>query len=121
VNQESAVSEDDGPSTLSSEVTFRASAHEVSSRIIRCLLERGFTPEILAAHLKCEWSFILATKDGRQMLSLEAIESLAHVAGIPLPLFMLQNIDAAQWPTEFRPVFEATLKVLDLAQSSGCN
>ena len=91
--------------------------HKASARysrdITNLLVSRGMTLTQIAGLLGVTKSYISRVKAGTRSFTLDHLAQLEREVSEPLPLLLIRSIPAASVTRELRPLYEATLRLLD--------
>jgi transcriptional regulator with XRE-family HTH domain len=84
----------------------------VSSGIIHLLLKQGMNLTAIAKLLNVSKSFVSRLKSGKRSLTLEHLRILERELGEPLPWLLIKATPLSSVPSELRPLYRATFKLL---------
>jgi len=86
----------------------RLITHEISSQILRHLLDRGIGKRAMIAVTSSSAEFIDRVMKARQSLSIEDISRLGSLVTLEPHELILSSLDPNTLPTELRPLYEST-------------
>ena len=98
-----------------------ASAVDTSSRLLKFVIKAGFDSSTIARRLGIDETVVEAVIGEKQILSLEQIEMLSQLVGVSLPVLILMNVDATDWPKDHATLLQKTIEVLNHADRTPRN
>ena len=93
----------------------KADFKNLSSGVVELLCERGMTLTEIAKLIGVTKSYISRVKAGTRSFTLDHLVRLERAVGEPLPWLLVKSIPIASVSAELRPLYKATLKLLDPA------
>jgi transcriptional regulator with XRE-family HTH domain len=94
----------------------RNTSTRYSRDITKLLVSRGMNLSEIARLLGVTKSYICRVKAGTRSFTLDHLAQLERAVGEPLPLLLIRSIPPKSVTPELRPLYEATLELLDRAR-----